>query len=246
MPSPSPIMQPSPAASRRPLPLGEAASVASGEGRGASSDVEGEASLVAALRAGDESAFVVLVDTYHARMLRMAGAYSNDRAVTEEIVQETWLRVLRSMERFESRSTLKTWMFRILINTAMNWATRERRSVAMSRLVDDDDWAGAVESERFRPDDAELWPGHWAAIPASWGSTPEARLLAGETRDRILAAIKALPPGQRTVVTMRDMEGWSAEEVCNALHISESNQRVLLHRGRSRVRRELERYFTGN
>ena len=105
---------------------------------------------------------------------------------------------------------------------------------------------GAVESERFRPDDAALWPGHWASFPVSWSSTPEARLLASETATTFVAAIEALPRGQKTVVTLRDMEGWTAEEVCNALHISESNQRVLLHRGRSRVRRELERYFTGN
>ena len=214
--------------------------------RAPSVDQQDELGLVAALRAGDESAFVTLVETYHARMLRVASAYIDDRAVTEEIVQETWLRVLRSINRFESRSTLRTWIFRILVNTAMNRATRERRSIAMSRLERDDDWDGAVEAERFRPDDAAQWPGHWASFPVSWGSTPEGRLLASETRDHIRSAIDALPPGQRTVVTMRDVEGWTAEEVCNVLHISESNQRVLLHRGRSRVRRELERYFTGN
>jgi len=209
-------------------------------------DAEDELGLVAALRAGEESAFTMLVERYHARMLRVARVYINDMAVTEEIVQETWLRVLRSVDRFESRSTLRTWIFRILVNTAMNRATRERRSIAMSRLEGDDDWDGAVESERFRAEDEALWPGHWASFSVSWGSTPEARLLASETRDHIRSAIDALPAGQRTVVTMRDMEGWTAEEVCNVLHISESNQRVLLHRGRSRVRRELERYFTGN
>jgi RNA polymerase sigma-70 factor, ECF subfamily len=211
-----------------------------------SPDGQNEAVLVAALRVGDESAFTLLVDTYHARMLRIARAYVTDGAVSEEVVQETWLRVLRNIDRFESRSTLKTWMFRILVNTALNWVSRERRSTPFSRLaIDDAGGQTAVEPERFRPADAAVWPGHWNSLPASWSTTPESRLMSRETLECIRAAIEVLPTGQKAVVTLRDVEGWSADEVCNALQISESNQRVLLHRGRSRVRRALERYFTG-
>jgi RNA polymerase sigma-70 factor (ECF subfamily) len=213
--------------------------------RTVSSDGQYEDSLIAALRSGDQSAFTLVVDTYHARMLRVALAYISDGAVAEEIVQETWVRVLRSIDRFEARSTLKTWIFRILVNTALSWVTRERRSTPFSCLaVEDADSQPAVEPERFRPADA-LWPGHWNSFPASWSTTPETRLLSGETLAHIRAAIEDLPAGQKAVITLRDIEGWSADEVCNVLQISESNQRVLLHRGRSRVRRALERYFTG-
>jgi RNA polymerase sigma-70 factor (ECF subfamily) len=179
-------------------------------------------------------------------MMRVARAYSTDPAVVEEIVQETWVRVLRSIDRFEARSTLKTWMFRILVNTALSWVSRERRSTPFSRLaVENADSQPAVEPERFRPADEALWPGHWNSFPPTWSTTPESRLLSVETLDRIRAAIDVLPANQKAVITLRDVEGWSADEVCNALQISESNQRVLLHRGRSRVRQTLERYFTG-
>jgi RNA polymerase sigma-70 factor (ECF subfamily) len=214
--------------------------------RAVSPDGQDDTALIAALRAGDESAFTLVVETYHARMLRIARAYIADSAVAEEIVQETWVRVLHSIDRFEARSTLKTWIFRILVNTALNWVARERRSTPFSRLVvEDADSQPAVEPERFRPADAALWPGHWNSLPASWSTTPETRLLSGETLEHIRAGIEDLPTGQKAVITLRDIEGWSADEVCNALRISESNQRVLLHRGRSRVRRALERYFTG-
>ena len=214
-------------------------------GRTVSPELQDEDSVIAALRAGDESVFTLVVEMYHARLMRVAAAYVGDPSVAEEVVQETWVRVLRSIDRFEARSTLKTWIFRILVNTALNWLTRERRSTPFSRLAAEDaDSQPAVEPERFRPADA-LWPGHWNSFPASWSTTPETRLLSSETLQRIRAAIEDLPAGQKAVITLRDIEGWSASEVCNALQISESNQRVLLHRGRSRVRRALERYFTG-
>jgi RNA polymerase sigma-70 factor, ECF subfamily len=210
-------------------------------------EMQDDARLVAALRNGDEAAFSTLVDTYHAQMLRVARAYVVDSAVADEVVQETWLRVLRGIDRFESRSSLKTWIFRILVNTALLWAGRERRSIPFSRFARETErLEPAVEPERFRSVGAAAWPGHWTSFPASWGSAPEARLLASEVQGCIRAAIEALPTGQRAVVTMRDVEGWTAEDVCNALQISESNQRVLLHRGRSRVRRALERYLTVN
>lgn len=205
-----------------------------------------EAGLIHALRARDESAFVILIDTHHAAMLRMAMMYVRNRSVAEDVVQETWCGVLRGIHRFEARSSLKTWIFRILINTAKSRAAREQRSVPMSALWDRvcEPEDPAVEPDRFLPPDAPRWPGHWSSLPSSWGAAPDERLLARETQAQVRAAIDALPPSQRVVVTLRDAQGWSAEDVCNALQITEANQRVLLHRGRSRVRRVLERYLT--
>ena len=204
--------------------------------------------LVQALRSGDESAFAGLVDTYHPGMLRMAMLYVRDRAVAEEVAQEAWIGVLRGLDRFELRSTLKTWIFRILLNVARTRAARERRCVPFSALYAeiDGDSERAVDADRFWPIEAPRWPGGWVSIPSNWGNAPEERLISGETERVIALAIQGLSPGQREVVTLRDVNGWSAEEVCNVLQISETNQRVLLHRGRSRVRRELERYLTGS
>lgn len=214
--------------------------------RAESPDVRDEHRLVDALRAGDELAFSTLVDTYQAHLLRVARIYVADDAIAEDVVQDTWVRVLRSIDRFEFRSTFKTWIFRILINAALSSATRELRGIPLSRLITDvGDQEPAVAPERFRGADA-LWAGHWTSFPKGWANTPEASLLASETLTRLRAAIEALPASQRLVVTMRDLDGWTADEVCNAIQISESNQRVLLHRGRSRVRRALEQYFTGN
>ena len=191
--------------------------------------------LVERLRSGDEAAFSELIDMYHASMLRLARSFVSDRAVAEEVVQEAWLGVIRGIARFEGRSSLKTWIFRILTNTAKKRGARERRTVPFSALIapgDDDD--GVVDADRFLPA-GHLWAGHWAAGPSSWGPAPEERLLASETRQVIEAAIESLPDSQRQVITMRDVEDWSAEEVCEALEITEVNQRVLLHRARAKV-----------
>lgn len=201
----------------------------------------GDQRLVRALRSGDESAFAELIDLYHGSMLRLARSYVSDRAVAEEVVQETWLGVIRGIDRFEGRSSLKTWIFRILTNTAKKRGARERRTVPFSALAGPDD-EGAVDADRFLPE-GQLWAGHWAAAPASWGEAPEARLLAGEAREVIDAAIAALPESQRQVITLRDVDGFSSEEVCNVLDLSEVNQRVLLHRARTKVRAALETYF---
>ena len=156
-------------------------------------------------------------------------------------MQEAWLRVLGALDRFEGRSSLKTWVFRILVNTAKTRAQREGRTIPFSALQDPARVPeAAVEPERFLPDDHAHHPGGWATPPRD---LPEDRLLAAETRGRIAAAIDALPASQRAVISLRDVEGWSAEEVRNALDVSEVNQRVLLHRARARVRRELERYL---
>jgi RNA polymerase sigma-70 factor (ECF subfamily) len=200
--------------------------------------------LVAALAGGDEAAFESLIDRYHAPLLRLAMVYVSDRAVAEEVVQETWIGVLRGLDRFEGRSSLKTWIFRILTNRAKTRGQREGRSVPFSSL-----WSPgepgepAVEPERFLPPDHAEWPGHWASPVRSWGDSPEERLLSGETTALIHQAVEALPPAQREVITLRDIEGWTADEVCDLLEVSEGNQRVLLHRARSKVRRALERYF---
>ena len=200
-----------------------------------------DAQLVAALRAGDEEAFRELVRGWHAPLLRVAQIFVPSRAVAEEVVQETWVRVLGALDRFEGRSSLKTWVFRILVNTAKTRAQREGRTIPFSALQDAARVPeAAVDPERFLPDDHDRYPGHWASPPRD---IPEERLLAAETRDVVAAAIDALPGSQRAVISLRDLEGWSAEEVRNALDLSEVNQRVLLHRARARVRQELERYL---
>src|SRR5690242_13743701 len=198
--------------------------------------MQSEAQVVAALRGGDEDAFRKLIEMYHAMLVRVARMYVSNQAAAEDVAQETWLAVLEGIGRFEGRSSLKTWLFRILTNRAKTRGIREGRSLPFSSLEPDEP---SVEPERFHGGD-HAWPGHWAAPPSDF---PEDRLLAGETRDVIERAIEALPPTQRAVISLRDIEGWGADEVCNALTLSETNQRVLLHRARSAVRAALEQYL---
>jgi RNA polymerase sigma-70 factor, ECF subfamily len=201
-----------------------------------------EMRLVEGLRAGDEAAFVELMRRYGASMLRIAQMYVRSRAVAEEVVQEAWLAVFKGIGRFEGRSSLKTWLFRILTNTAKTRAIREGRSIPFSALAGDEEDGPSVDPERFMGPN-ERFPSHWSAPPSSWGE-PEERLGTAETLDMIRAAIDELSPTQALVITMRDIEGLSSEEVCNALDITETNQRVLLHRARSKVRRALEEYLS--
>jgi len=197
--------------------------------------------LVEALRRGDEDAFAWLVCRHHQALLRYAGVFVRDSAVAEEVVQETWLGVIRGIGSFEGRSSVKTWIFNILANRARTRGVREARSVPFSALLarelEDDE--PAVPADRFRPADAPQWPGGWAVPPQAWNA-PEAALLASETRRLITDAIAALPPVQREVITLRDVVGMDAEEVCRLMELTDGNQRVLLHRARSRVRRALE------
>jgi RNA polymerase sigma-70 factor (ECF subfamily) len=195
--------------------------------------------LVAALRAGDEAAFAALVDSLSPALLRMARMFVRDRAVAEEVVQETWLSVLRGIDRFEGRSALRTWIYRILINTAKTRGQRESRSVPFSAAVGGDE--PSVDADRFLGPEHRA-AGSWALAPAEW-PTPEEQLLSGETRDVILEAIEQLPETQRAVITMHDIEGAPSAEVAEALGITDGNQRVLLHRARTKVRAALERYF---
>ena len=201
--------------------------------------------LVAALRDGDEGAFIALVGRYGPLMLRVASTYVRTPAVAEEVVQETWLAVLEGIGRFEGRSSLKTWLFRILANRAKTRGEREARCLPFSCVAarGEDDDGPAVEPDRFLGADHPRWPGHWSAAPGDWATVPDVRLLSQETLAHVRDAIAGLPERQQEVIVLRDVEGWSAEEVCNALGVSEVNQRVLLHRARSKVRAALERYL---
>ena len=211
------------------------------DGRATSTD---DLHLIAMLRAGDEEAFVSLIGRYNNTMLRLAMIYIPERAVAEEIVQETWMGVLQGLKRFEGRSSLKTWIFRILTNCARTRAQREGRSIPFSSLPDPEVSGDepAVDPDRFLPASSNK-PGAWASLPSNWGEIPENRLLSQETYACIETAIGRLSPNQRTVITLHDIEGWGAEEIRGVLSISEANLRVLLHRARARVRRALEQYF---
>ena len=185
----------------------------------------------------------MLVDRHTPAMIRVAMAYVPTRAAAEDAVQEAWIAVMRGIDGFEGRASLRTWIFRILTNVAIRVGARERRSVPFSALAAAEDTGEpSVDPDRFLPADHELFPGHWAVMPTRW-PTPEEGLLTGETREVIAAAITELPAAQRTVIVLRLVEGWSADEVCEALEISAANQRVLLHRARSRVRAAIERYY---
>ena len=200
-----------------------------------------EAERLDALRAGDEEAFATLVREYHASLVRVARMYVSTLAAAEEVAQETWLAVLNGLSRFESRSSLKTWIFRILTNIAKTRAVRDGRTLPFSALQDPARVPeAAVDADRFLDPEHPRWPGHWALKPEPW---PEEALVAGETRERLAEAIEALPATQRAVISLRDIEGWTSEEVRNALDLSETNQRVLLHRARSKVRAALESYL---
>ena len=199
--------------------------------------------LLAALRAGDERAFVALVDAHGAAMRRFALRFVREPAAADDVVQDAWLAMLRGLDRFEGRCSLATWLFQIVSNIAKTKAVREARTVPLSAF--ESEAAGdepAVAVDRFLGPDG-LHPGGWVAFPPAWSERPEVKLEAAEIRAVISAAIDVLPPAQRLVISLRDVEGWPASEVCNVLEISETNQRVLLHRARSKVRGALERYF---
>jgi RNA polymerase sigma-70 factor, ECF subfamily len=200
-----------------------------------------EAQLVEALRAGDEAAFAQLVREYQPSLVRVARIYVSNQAAAEEVAAETWLAVLNGIGRFEGRSSLRTWIFRILTNIAKTRAQRDGRTLPFSALGDPGRVPeAALDADRFLDPEHPRWPGHWAVRPEPW---PEDALIAAETQARLAEAIEALPATQRAVISLRDVEGWSAEEVRNALELSETNQRVLLHRARSKVRRALESYL---
>jgi len=198
-----------------------------------SPSVHADTELLRRLRAGDEQAFVFLVERYSDSMLRVASAYVPNRAVAEEVVQDTWLAALRGLDAFQGRSSLRTWLFSILVNRARTTGTREHRTIPIA------DAGPAVDASRFGPD------GAWIAPPEHWIEEAEDRLAAGRIAVLLRAALDTLPARQREVVTLRDVEAMSSEEVCQVLGISEANQRVLLHRGRTKLRQMLETELRG-
>jgi RNA polymerase sigma-70 factor (ECF subfamily) len=203
----------------------------------------GDEHVVAALRAGDERTFRDLFERNHTMMKHVARRYVASDAVAEEIVQETWMAVVTGIDRFEGRSALGTWIFSILTNQAKTHCAREGRALPFSAIAPNDVEGPAVDPDRFEKDD-ETWPGHWATPPRPW-QKPERRLLSLEAREHLKEALAQLPDRQRLIVALRDIEGLSAEEVCELLDLSPENQRVLLHRGRSRLRSVLDGYFNG-
>jgi RNA polymerase sigma-70 factor, ECF subfamily len=203
-----------------------------------------DTTLVDRLRAGDEAAFAEIVTDWSPMMLRVARGHVSTDASCQEVVQETWLAVLQGLGRFEGRSSLRTWVFRILTNQAKTRGVREARTVPMSSWSPDEELGPTVDPDRFRgPDDQ--YPHNWTPVgkPSPWGPGPEQSAVHGETRQLLGEAMVGLPERQRTVVTLRDVHGMSADEVCAVLALSQANQRVLLHRGRARLRTVLEGYY---
>ena len=209
---------------------------------------DGDVNLIERLRSGDESAFLTLIDRYHNPMIRLAQSYVRCAGIAEEVVQEAWMGVLHGIDRFEGRSGLKTWLFTILVNRAKTRGEKEGRSICFSDCFGGDSemsqskQAFSVSPERFRLA-SDCWPDQWVSNPNRWEIRPEDHALQQELQAKILREIEKLPQTQKLVITMRDIEGWTSEEVCGILEISQSNQRVLLHRARSRVRDALEIYF---
>jgi RNA polymerase sigma-70 factor (ECF subfamily) len=195
-----------------------------------------DGALLERMRRGDRAAFAAIVDRHAGSLLRVARALLRDAAAAEEVVQETWMALLTGLAGFEGRSSLRTWLFGVLVNKARTRFRRDRRTVPFSALVHGEGDASAVEPERFASDDA------WLVPPGGWSTTdPEQLAVGAETRAAIEAAIKELPEAQRAVLTLRDVEGLETEEICNLLGVTVTNQRVLLHRARARVREALAR-----
>jgi RNA polymerase sigma-70 factor (ECF subfamily) len=207
--------------------------------------VEDERRLIERLRGRDEAAFTELIERYYGYLLPLAEFFVSNRAVAEEVVQDAWVAVLHGIDRFEERSSFKTWISRIVMNLARTRGVRESRMVPFSEFADKEAERpeAAVDPSRFKTANDE-YPDHWSVAPRPWNADPEKQLLTGETMAFLDCAIASLPEVQRLVLIMRDVNGWTAEEVCNALAISETNQRVLLHRARSKVRGILENHFS--
>ena len=201
-----------------------------------------DARLVEGLRRGKEEAFLALVRRHQHSMLRVASTFVSSAAVAEEVVQEAWLGVLHGLDGFQGRSSLRSWIFGILTNCARSRGVREARSAPFSSFTSPDEDEPAVDPSRFLGADHPRWPGHWASPPEQWA---EEKLATKETVEFVRQAIGGLPPAQKQVITLRDVEGWTSTETCEALGVSEANQRVLLHRARSKVRARVEQFMQG-
>ena len=204
---------------------------------------ESDAELIELLRDGDEAAFARLIDSYSAPLLRLALAFVQSPSIAEEVVQETWMAVVTGIGRFEGRASVKTWLFKILTNIAKTRAQRERRTIPFSDFDVGNGDESAVDPDRFLPASHPQWPHHWKTPPQPWSMGPEGTALDHEMLRVLRRTLEDLPRAQRVVVALRDVHGWPATDVCAALDVTEANQRVLLHRGRSRLRAVLERYF---
>ncbi len=204
-----------------------------------------ESRVLQDLRAGDEEAFAALINRHGPSMIRVASLYVGSRAIAEEVVQETWIDMIGGLDRFEERSSLRTWIFVILVNNARKRAERESRSVALSQLELELGEPAPEDGLFFSPEHPR-WPGAWTTAVRRWDALPHETLISRETFDVVLQAAEDLPPLQRAVLTLRDVEGLPAPDVCSMLEISEANERVLLHRARGRVRVVLERYLERN
>ncbi len=230
---------------RRPVRDGDDASTAPRPGSYV--PTSGEAQLVADLRNGDEAAFVTVIDRYGATMLRVARLYVSSPGGGEEVVQETWLAVLVGLDRFEARCSFRTWVFRILTNIARKRGPSERSTVPFSRFVKDEiaSFPAPGDAGWFEGEDDLEWAGHWTSAVSNWDERAESHILSAETLDCIARAMDELPPLQGAVMRLRDVEGWRSRDVSAVLRISRTNERVLLHRARTRVRLALEGYLGG-
>lgn len=204
--------------------------------RGRASAVDDDVQLLDRLRSGDERAFVSLVDRHHDSMLRLAKTFVRSHEVAEEVVQETWLGVLRGIDRFEGRSSLHTWLLAILVNRARSTGSKEARTVPASEV---EGFVPAVDGSRFDVS------GAWSSPPEPWEEAIEDRVGAAALRSEILSALEKMPARQRAVVMLRDVDGLDGGEVCDVLGLTPANERVLLHRGRSRLRQALENTIEG-
>jgi RNA polymerase sigma-70 factor (ECF subfamily) len=208
--------------------------------RGNASGADEDSALVARVQAGDRSAFAALVRRHGPSLLRFARIFVREQTAAEEVVQDTWMGILEGLDGFEGRASFKTWLYRILANRARTRAVREGRSVPFSALADAEGDEPAVDPGRFEPG------GHWRDPPVGWtDETPERLALAAETRAVIEDAVRALPQAQRAVLVLRDEDGLDTDEICNLLDLTVTNQRVLLHRARTRVRQALEEHMRG-
>jgi RNA polymerase sigma-70 factor (ECF subfamily) len=212
----------------------------------AAADDAAEQAMLARLKAHDDQAFDELVRAWSPIMMRVARGFVSTDASAQEVVQEAWLGVIRGLGAFEGRSSVRTWVFRILTNVAKTRGVKEHRITPVSSLARDDDARHTVDPSRFRPDDDPLYPGNWtpAGRPQRWDDDPESGVLRGEIRTLVSAAVEALPDRQREVVVLRDVHGFDSDEVCSLLGVTPENQRVLLHRGRAQVRAALEQYYS--
>ena len=210
----------------------------------AQATADADRDLLARLRAGDEAAFADIVARWSRTMLHVARAHVSTDDSAQEVVQETWLAVIKGLSGFQERSSLKTWVFRILVNTAKTRGVREARTVPMSSVIQLDDDSPTVDPSRFRSAD-DQYPHNWTpeGLPQRWEGDPAREVLRGEVRSLVTSALDTLPERQRTVVLLRDVQGCDSDEVCDILGLTAENQRVLLHRGRARVRAVLEDYY---